>query len=104
MISETSTSTGVPMMAKGGMAKGMMAVFTKRLRRHNELEEALMRLNAQIKAQHEQILRENALIERQKEEIIAQHEEILAQQSEIEKQNEMLLHWNKKLPRPSNCG
>ncbi len=25
MISETSTSTGVPMMAKGGMAKGMMA-------------------------------------------------------------------------------
>jgi len=24
MISETSTSTGVPMMAKGGMAKGMM--------------------------------------------------------------------------------
>ena len=25
MISETSTSTGVPMMAKGGMAKGMMS-------------------------------------------------------------------------------
>ena len=25
MISETSTSTGVPMMNKGGMAKGMMA-------------------------------------------------------------------------------
>ena len=25
MVSETSTSTGVPMMAKGGMAKGMMA-------------------------------------------------------------------------------
>ena len=25
MISTTSTSTGVPMMAKGGMAKGMMA-------------------------------------------------------------------------------
>ena len=25
MISETSTSTGVPMMAKGGMAKGGMA-------------------------------------------------------------------------------
>lgn len=24
MISSTSTSTGVPMMAKGGMAKGMM--------------------------------------------------------------------------------
>ena len=25
MISETSTSTGVPMMNKGGMAKGMMS-------------------------------------------------------------------------------
>ena len=25
MISETSTSTGIPMMAKGGMAKGMMS-------------------------------------------------------------------------------
>jgi serine phosphatase RsbU (regulator of sigma subunit) len=85
------------LMGNVEVAKGMMAVFTKRLRRHNELEEALMRLNAQIKAQHEQILRENALIERQKEEIIAQHEEILAQQSEIEKQNEMLLHWNKKM-------
>ena len=25
MVSETSTSTGIPMMAKGGMAKGMMS-------------------------------------------------------------------------------
>ena len=82
--------------------RGIMRVFTKRLRHQNQLEEALTESNAKIKEQNEKIIEENALIEQQKEEILAQNEEINAQNFKIEQQNRELGDWKSKMSSSIN--
>lgn len=79
------------------VAKGMMQVFTKRLRKHNDLQEELALKNQKIAEQHQQIVKENAFIEQQKEEILTQHEKISIQKEEIARQHDMLAVWSKKM-------
>ncbi|MGB0525230.1 MAG: cyclic nucleotide-binding domain-containing protein [Flammeovirgaceae bacterium] len=90
------------MNSNAEVMRGIMRVFTQRLRQHNHLEEALAESNVKIKEQHDLIVQENALIERQKEEILAQNEEINAQNTKIEKQNQLLEEWNSKITSSIN--
>lgn len=90
------------MNSNAEVMRGIMRVFTLRLRHQNELEEALVERNEKIKEQHDRIVQENALIEQQKEEILAQNDEINAQNGKIEKQNKLLEEWNNKITASIN--